>query len=64
MHQSNPKSKRRKLDTIDRGLQRRKFSMNECAVCCGLYEEDIDEESGDTVTGYNVPILTVLFGVM
>ena len=28
------------------------------------YEEDIDEESGDTVTGYNVPMLTVLFGVM
>ena len=44
--QSNPKSKRRKLDIKDRSLQHQEISMNECAVCCGLYEEDIDEESG------------------
>ena len=55
--QSNPKSKRRKLDTQDRGLQpSQEISMNECAVWCGLYEEDIN--------GYNVPMLSVLFGVM
>ena len=52
MHHSNPKSKRRKLDTVDHGLQRHEFSMNECAVCCGLYEEDIDEESGDITSDW------------
>ena len=40
------------MDTTDRGLQHHEFSMNECAVCCGLYEEDIDEETGEVTSDW------------
>ena len=35
--------KKRKGDLGDCGLQHQEISVNECAVCCGLYEDDIDE---------------------
>ena len=30
----------------DDGLQRREVSSNECAACFGLYDEDVDPDSG------------------
>ena len=41
---TNPKKK--KTDG-DGGLQRHEVSSNECASCFGLYDEDIDPETGD-----------------
>ena len=37
-----PRQKRRKVDRESDGLQSREISLNECAVCFGLYEEDFD----------------------
>ena len=41
----NPK--KTKAAKSDIGLQGREVSSNECAACFGLYEEDIDPDSGD-----------------
>ena len=34
------------VDRESDGLQSREISLNECAVCFGLYEEDFDEVIG------------------
>ena len=42
---TNPK--KTKAAKSDIGLQGREVSSNECAACFGLYEEDVDPDSGD-----------------
>lgn len=42
---TNPK--KMKVAKSDVGLQRREVSSNECAACFGLYDEDVDPDSGD-----------------
>jgi len=41
---TNPKKKR---SDSDNGLQGREVSSNECARCFGLYDEDVDPDTGD-----------------
>ena len=38
---------KKNADSCDSGLQRQEVSSNECAICFGLYDEDIDPETGD-----------------
>ena len=45
---SRSQPKRQKVNQEGTGLQRHEISLNECAVCFGLYEEDIDDTTGTT----------------
>jgi len=39
--------KKMKVANTEVGLQKQEFRPNECAVCFGLYNEDVDPDSGD-----------------
>ncbi len=36
----------------DTGLQSREVSSNECAVCFGLYDEDVNSETGELMSDW------------
>lgn len=46
---TKPKKKKTNGDT---GPQRREVSLNKCAVCFGLYDEDIDSETADLMSDW------------
>ena len=49
---SSSATKSKKNSDSDMGLQRREVSSNECAVCFGLYDEDVNSETGDLMSDW------------
>ena len=46
---SHPPNSKKKRNEKEGGCQGREASSNECAACFGLYEDDVDPETGDVV---------------
>ena len=46
---TKPKKKKANGNT---GLQRQEVSSNECAICFGLYDEDLDSETEDLMSDW------------
>ena len=46
---SHPSNSQKKRNEKEGGCQGREASSNECAACFGLYEYDVDPETGDVV---------------
>ena len=46
---SGPNPKKMETAKSNIRLQRREVSSNECAACFGLYDEDVDPDSGDII---------------